>query len=125
MTIKPGTRSGTRLSFPQEGDQYPGRIPADIHFIVRDKAHKRFFRKGAHLECTETVFRSQIINGDSIEVSTFKDGPKLITLNERNNWKRLPDLGLPYEEDSSRRGDLIVKFNIIDGICKCYFLTYL
>ena len=35
INIKPGWNSGTKVTFSQEGDMFPGRIPADIAFIIR------------------------------------------------------------------------------------------
>ena len=47
ITVKPGWKSGTRITFAKEGDQTPGKIPADIAFIIRDKPHPLFSRDGA------------------------------------------------------------------------------
>lgn len=49
INIKPGWKSGTKITFPKEGDQNPGRIPADIVFVIKDKPHPRF-------KVTEIVF---------------------------------------------------------------------
>ena len=35
ITVKPGWKSGTKVTFPKEGDQVPGRIPADIAFTIK------------------------------------------------------------------------------------------
>ena len=35
ITIKPGWKSGTKVTFPKEGDQNPGRTPADIAFVIK------------------------------------------------------------------------------------------
>uniref|UniRef100_A0AC34R6K6 J domain-containing protein n=1 Tax=Panagrolaimus sp. JU765 TaxID=591449 RepID=A0AC34R6K6_9BILA len=39
INIKPGWKSGTKITFPKEGDQMPGRVPADIAFVIKDKPH--------------------------------------------------------------------------------------
>ncbi|VDN28996.1 unnamed protein product [Cylicostephanus goldi] len=35
INIKPGWKSGTKITFPKEGDQHPGRVPADIVFVIK------------------------------------------------------------------------------------------
>lgn len=42
INIKPGWKSGTKITFPKEGDQHPGRVPADIVFVIKDKPHPKF-----------------------------------------------------------------------------------
>lgn len=44
VKVEPGWKAGTRVTFEKEGSQFPGRIPADIVFIVRDKPNKLFTR---------------------------------------------------------------------------------
>ena len=34
VNVKPGWKSGTKITFPKEGDQHPGRVPADIVFVI-------------------------------------------------------------------------------------------
>lgn len=49
IDIKPGWKAGTKITFPREGDQSPNTIPADIVFIIKDKAHPYFKRDGVDL----------------------------------------------------------------------------
>lgn len=49
IDIKPGWKSGTKITFPKEGDQKPNRIPADIVFVIKDKPHPVFKREGSDL----------------------------------------------------------------------------
>ena len=37
VNIKPGCKEGTKITFSEEGDRAPGKIPADIVFIIKDK----------------------------------------------------------------------------------------
>ena len=52
INVKPGWKSGTRITFQREGDQAPNKIPADIVFIIRDKPHSLFKREGMDLKHT-------------------------------------------------------------------------
>ena len=55
ITVKPGWKAGTKITFPREGDQGPNTIPADIVFILKDKPHPRFERVGNDLIYTATI----------------------------------------------------------------------
>jgi len=50
IDVRPGWKAGTRITFPREGDQIPGSIPADVVFIVRDKPHPQFVRDGSDIK---------------------------------------------------------------------------
>ena len=52
INVKPGWKSGTKITFQREGDQAPNKIPADIVFIIRDKPHPNFKREGSDLKHT-------------------------------------------------------------------------
>ena len=52
INVKPGWKSGTKITFQREGDQAPNKIPADIVFIIRDKPHAMFKREGCDLRHT-------------------------------------------------------------------------
>jgi DnaJ-class molecular chaperone len=49
INIKPGWKDGTTITFPEEGDIYPDRVPADIAFIIKDKPHPTFTRDGSNI----------------------------------------------------------------------------
>ena len=42
--VKPGWKSGTKIKWQHEGDEAPGKLAQDIHFVIRDKPHKYFTR---------------------------------------------------------------------------------
>jgi DnaJ family protein B protein 4 len=44
IEVKPGWKSGTKVTFEREGDELPGQEPADITFTVQAKPHERFTR---------------------------------------------------------------------------------
>lgn len=60
ISIKPGWKSGTKVTFQKEGDQAPGKIPADIVFIIRDKPHAMFKREGSDLRYTARLTLKQV-----------------------------------------------------------------
>ena len=50
IDVRPGWKAGTRITFPREGDQIPGSVPADIVFVIRDKPHPQFVRDGSNIK---------------------------------------------------------------------------
>lgn len=116
VNVKPGWKAGTRITFQKQGDQYPNKIPADIVFIIRDKPHPTFVREGSDIKYNARVTLKQALTGTSIQVPTLANEP--VTLNFQNEiikpstTRRLQGHGLPFPKEPSRRGNLIVTFDI-------------
>jgi DnaJ-class molecular chaperone len=60
INVKPGWKSGTKITFQKEGDQGTHKIPADIVFIIRDKPHPNFKREGSDLRYTAKISLKQV-----------------------------------------------------------------
>lgn len=60
IAIKPGWKSGTKVTFQKEGDQSRGKIPSDIVFLIRDKPHSLFKREGSDLRYTARLTLKQV-----------------------------------------------------------------
>uniref|UniRef100_T1GBA8 Chaperone DnaJ C-terminal domain-containing protein n=1 Tax=Megaselia scalaris TaxID=36166 RepID=T1GBA8_MEGSC len=116
INIKPGWKSGTKVTFQKEGDQAPGKIPADICFTIRDKPHPIFKREGSDLRYTArltlkqalcgVVFQVPTMSGDKLRISTMQE------IIKPNTVKRIQGYGLPFPKDTTRKGDLLVAFDI-------------
>ncbi|TDG49424.1 hypothetical protein AWZ03_004107 [Drosophila navojoa] len=116
ISIKPGWKSGTKVTFQKEGDQVPGKIPSDIVFIIRDKPHAMFKREGSDLRYTArltlkqalcgVVFQVPTMSGDKLRISTMQE------IIKPNTVKRIQGYGLPFPKDPTRKGDLLVAFDI-------------
>ncbi|XP_073842206.1 dnaJ-like-1 [Musca autumnalis] len=116
ISVKPGWKAGTKITFPQEGDQTPGRIPADIVFIIRDKPHPVFKREGSDLRYTAQVSLKQALCGTTVSVPTLQ-GDRITVSSQGEiikptTVKRLGGRGLPFPKEPSRRGDLLVSYDI-------------
>ncbi|XP_033113332.1 dnaJ homolog subfamily B member 13-like [Anneissia japonica] len=115
ITVKKGWKEGTRITFPKEGDQGPNNIPANIVFIVRDKAHPRFKRDGNDLIFTAKVLLGKALTGCSVEIPTL-DGRLLnIPINDivsPGYQKIVPGEGMPISTEQNKKGNLIIRFEI-------------
>jgi len=122
INVKPGWKAGTRVTFAKEGDRIPGKVPADIAFVIRDKAHPTFTREESNLVYTHKVSLRDSLCGSVVQVPLLqrdKGAPaKSVSIDLKDEvikpttTKRIQGEGLPYPKDSSRRGDLLVKFDI-------------
>lgn len=115
INIKPGWKSGTKVTFPKEGDQMPGRVPADIAFVIKDKPHPKFRREGSDLRYTHKLSLRDALCGTVINVPTL-EGPTLPLkphgVIKPTEVQRISGKGMPNPKQSGKRGDLIVDFNI-------------
>ena len=116
INVKPGWKAGTHITFQKEGDQGPRKVPADRVVIIRDKPHGLFKREGSDIRYSCKISLKQALCGTVIEVPTLT-GEK-ITLNlqreivKPSTVKRIQGHGLPFPKEPSRRGDLMVSFDI-------------
>ncbi|KAH8242434.1 hypothetical protein KR032_006519 [Drosophila birchii] len=116
ITVKPGWKAGTKITFPKEGDVTGNKIPADIIFIIRDKPHSHFKREGSDLRYTAEVSLKQALCGAPISVPTLQGDRIPVNPNgeilKPTTTRRITGRGLPFPKEPSRRGDLIVAFDI-------------
>jgi DnaJ family protein B protein 4 len=54
-------QAGTKVTFENEGDEYPGVIPADIIFVLEEKPHPYFVRQGNDLIYTAEITLLQVL----------------------------------------------------------------
>lgn len=116
INVKPGWKAGTKIRFEREGDRFPGRVPADIVFVVRDKPHKVFKRNGVDVNYVAKITLTDSLRGVEMSVPTLTGG--MVPLNLKgpiypSAMKRIRNEGLPHPKDPTKRGDLLVSFEII------------
>lgn len=115
INVKPGWKTGTKITFPEEGDEAPGVVPADIIFVLEEKPHPYFVREGDNLFYTANITLSQALTGVNIELPTL-DGRRLKfqirDVISPGYVKIVSGEGMPQQKDPTRKGDLQIKFNI-------------
>merc|ERR1712172_202383 len=117
IVVKQGWKAGTKVTFAKEGDQMAGKIPADIAFIIKDKPHPLFTRDGVNLKYTYKIPLRESLCGTVVQVPTLEG--KKVGINctgevlKPTTTKRLQGYGLPMPKDPTKRGDLIVSFDVL------------
>lgn len=114
--VKPGWKSGTKITFPQEGDASPNSLPADVIFIIKDKPHQYFKRDGSDIKYTARIGLKEALScNNQVRVPTLEGETLTLPLRDiikPTSFKRVSGRGLPLPKEPHKRGDLIVHFDI-------------
>jgi DnaJ-class molecular chaperone len=116
LQIGAGWKEGTRLTFAREGDEAPGSQAetGDVVFVLRQKPHPRFSRRGQDLVLRTPLTLVQALTGHTIEVQTLDQRVIPVALNEvcsPTGNKVVAGEGLPHPK-TGVKGNLIIEFDI-------------
>ncbi|KAF8397286.1 hypothetical protein HHK36_016199 [Tetracentron sinense] len=115
IDIKPGWKKGTKITFPEKGNEQRGVIPADLVFIIDEKPHGVFKRDGNDLIVTQKISLVEALTGYTVQLTTL-DGRNLnITINSvvsPSYEEVVKGEGMPIPKEPSKKGNLRIKFNI-------------
>ncbi|XP_078439316.1 uncharacterized protein LOC144709614 [Wolffia australiana] len=115
IEIKPGWKKGTKLTYPEKGNEQPNIIPADLIFIIDEKPHERFTRNGNDLVVKLNISLAEALTGYTAQVTTL-DG-RFVSVSIHNiihpNYEEVvPNEGMPIPKDPSRHGNLRFAFSV-------------
>ncbi|KAL9300071.1 putative chaperone DnaJ, HSP40/DnaJ peptide-binding protein [Arabidopsis thaliana] len=115
VDVKPGWKTGTKITFSEKGNEQPGVIPADLVFIIDEKPHPVFTREGNDLVVTQKISVLEAFTGDTVNLTTL-DGRRLTipvnTVIHPEYVEVVPNEGMPLQKDQAKKGNLRIKFNI-------------
>ena len=116
VDVKPGWKAGTKITFPKEGDQTPGKIPSDVVFVVGEKKHHLFERDGNDLKHKASITLKQALCGrHTVSIPTI-EGERLQKAITKPVDSRTVDTftgrGMPISKLPGKRGDLQVSYDI-------------
>lgn len=120
IDVKKGWKEGTKITFPEEGDQKPHTVPADIIFIIKDKPHEHFKRDHDNniLYTAKVSLRNALTGhtlGSSVAVPTLDERTINIPLNtiiKPGTKRRIKGEGLPLPKKLNQRADMLVDFEV-------------
>lgn len=115
IEIKPGWKKGTKITFPEKGNEQPGIIPADLVFIIDEKPHKVFTRDGNDLVVTQKISLVEALTGYTVDLTTLDGRSLTIPINNvihPGYEEVVPREGMPLPKDPSKKGNLRIKFDI-------------
>ncbi|GJZ74584.1 DnaJ homolog subfamily B member 1, partial [Tanacetum coccineum] len=115
IEIKPGWKKGTKLTFPEKGNQEPGVIAADLIFVVDEKLHEVFTREGNDLVVNQEISLVDALTGKTIELTSLDGRNLLIPVTEmvKPGYElTVPNEGMPISKDPRKKGNLRIKFDV-------------
>ncbi|XP_058214544.1 uncharacterized protein LOC131326018 [Rhododendron vialii] len=115
IDIKPGWKKGTKITFPEKGNEQRGVIPSDLVFIIDEKPHSVFKRDGNDLVTTQKISLAEALTGYTAQITTL-DGQNLtLPINaiiSPTYEEVVKGEGMPIPKEPSKKGNLRIKFNI-------------
>lgn len=115
IDIKPGWKKGTKITFPEKGNEAPHIIPADIVFIIDEKPHDVFTRDGNDLVMTQKISLAEALTECTVKVTTLDGRNLTVSINNviyPGYEEVVPREGMPIPKDPSKKGNLRIKFSI-------------
>lgn len=116
IDVKPGWKDGTKVTFEGEGDVYPGRKPADVVFVIREKASPYYKRSGNDLVYDIPINLSQALTGVKLTLPHPSGEEVVVNVTDvvSPNYpkKVVRGKGMPISKAPGTYGDLIVNFQI-------------
>lgn len=115
INVKPGWKKGTKITFPDKGNEQLNQLPADLIFVIDEKPHEVYKRDGNDLIVNHRVTLAEALKGTAV---------KLTTLDERCLTIQVTDIvspgyelviegeGMPIAKEPGKKGDLRIKFEV-------------
>lgn len=115
IEVKPGWKKGTKITFPEKGNEQPNVVAADLVFVIDEKPHNVYKRDGNDLVVTQKISLAEALTGCMVNLTTL-DGRNLsIPVTDIVNpgtEKVVPNEGMPIGREHGRKGNLRIKFDI-------------
>ncbi|MFS8024140.1 putative DnaJ domain, Chaperone J-domain superfamily [Helianthus anomalus] len=115
INIKPGWKKGTKITFPEKGNEQPNVIPADLVFVIDEKPHSTFTRDGNDLVVKRQITLAEALTGYTVHVTTLDGRNLTIPINNviHPDYEEIvPKEGMPISKDPTKKGNLRIKFNV-------------
>lgn len=117
VNIEKGMKNGQKIKFADEADELPGTVPGDVVFVVQEKDHDVFKRKGADLLCMQSISLTECLTGFT-RVIKHLDGRELVinvpsgSITKPDQVKCIQGEGMPQHGNPFTKGKLFVLFKV-------------
>ncbi|ONK62508.1 uncharacterized protein A4U43_C07F4660 [Asparagus officinalis] len=116
IDIKPGWKKGTKITFPEKGNEQHNLIPADLVFIIDERPHGVFKREGNDLFVTQKLSLLEALTDYTVQLTTLDGRSLTIPINSiiSTDYEHVVQgEGMPIAKDSSKKGNLRIRFQIM------------
>ncbi|CAL5429125.1 unnamed protein product [Camellia sinensis] len=115
IDVKPGWKKGTKITFPDKGNEQPNQLPADLVFVIDEKPHSIYTRDSNDLIMNHRVTLAEALAGTAVNLTTL-DGRNLsipVTDIVSPGYELvIAREGMPITREPGNRGDLRIKFEV-------------
>jgi len=115
--VEKGMQNSQKITFPGEADEAPETITGDIVFVLQQKEHPKFRRKGDDLFVEHTLALTQALCGFQFILSHL-DGRQLLIKSQPgevvkpDSFKAINDEGMPMYQRPFMKGKLYIHFTV-------------
>lgn len=117
VVVEKGMKHGQKIRFAGEADEAPDTIPGDVIFVVQEKEHDVFKRKGSDLIMTMELELTEALCGYTKTI-THLDG-RVLRIDTKPGQVTKPDgvrmisgEGMPYHGNPFTKGRLFIVFRV-------------
>ncbi|GAA0158658.1 chaperone [Lithospermum erythrorhizon] len=117
VAVEKGMQNGQKLTFPGVADEAPDTVTGDIVFVVQQKEHQKFTRKGNDLFVEHTLSLTEALCGFQFVLSQLdgrqlliKSGPGEVV--KPDQYKAVDDEGMPMYQRPFMKGKLYIHFTV-------------
>jgi len=115
IDIKPGWKKGTKITFPDKGNENPNQLPADLVFVIDEKPHDLYTREGNDLLVHRKIALVDALAGTTVNLKTLDGRDLVIKLTDvvtPGYELVIAKEGMPIVKENGRRGNLRIKFDV-------------
>lgn len=115
IDVKPGWKKGTKITFPDKGNEQLNQLPADLVFVIDEKPHDVYKRDGNDLIRNYKVTLAEALGGKTVNLTTLDSRELTIPVNQivRPGYELVvAKEGMPITKEPGNRGDLKIKFDV-------------
>lgn len=115
--IEKGMKNGSQIKLDGEGDEKPGMLPGDIVFVLKEKQHEVFKRKGNDLLIQKKITLCEALTGVKFTVDHL-DGRELLVeskeggIIEHQSVMAIDSEGMPFHGNPFTKGRLFILFEV-------------
>jgi DnaJ family protein A protein 2 len=117
VNVEKGMRNGQKIRFAGEADEAPNTIPGDVNFIVQEKEHDVFTRKGSDLVMNMEIELSEALCGFTktikhLDGRVLKISSPAGAVIKPDSLKSIRGEGMPTHGNPFQKGILFIVFRV-------------
>ncbi|CAL9772316.1 unnamed protein product [Musa acuminata subsp. burmannicoides] len=117
VVVEKGMQNEQKITFPGEADEAPETVTGDIVFVLQQKDHPKFKRKGDDLYYEHTLSLTEALCSFQFVLTHLDNRQLLIKSNpgevvKPDQFKAINDEGMPMYQRPFMRGKLYIHFTV-------------